>query len=54
MEAACRKAGLRFAAAPHSLSTDNAAMIAFAAGLRFNAGFVSSVSEEIDPNLALA
>jgi N6-L-threonylcarbamoyladenine synthase len=39
-------------AAPQ-LCTDNAAMIAFAASLRFEAGFRSEVSEEIDPNLAL-
>jgi hypothetical protein len=29
-------------------------MIAFAAALRFRAGFRSAFSEEIDPNLALA
>jgi hypothetical protein len=29
-------------------------MIAFAAALRFQTGFRSEVSEEIDPNLALA
>jgi N6-L-threonylcarbamoyladenine synthase len=54
LQAACDSARLRFLAAPASLSTDNAAMIAFAAALRFEQGFVSSVSEEIDPNLALA
>ncbi len=54
LEKACTAAGLRFLAAPPSLSTDNAVMIAFAAGLRFGAGFESSVREEIDPNLALA
>ena len=53
MQSAADKAGLRFLAAAPSLSTDNAVMIAFAAGLRFEAGFVSSVAEEIDPNLAL-
>jgi tRNA A37 threonylcarbamoyltransferase TsaD len=36
------------------LCTDNAAMIAFAAMLRLQRGFQSSVTEEIDPNLALA
>jgi N6-L-threonylcarbamoyladenine synthase len=36
------------------LCTDNAAMIAFAALLRFRTGFSSSIEEEIDPNLALA
>jgi tRNA A37 threonylcarbamoyltransferase TsaD len=36
------------------LCTDNAAMIAFAASLRLQNGFESRVTEEIDPNLALA
>jgi N6-L-threonylcarbamoyladenine synthase len=40
--------------APPLLCTDNAAMIAFAASLRFRAGHRSEVSQEIDPNLALA
>lgn len=50
---ACDRAGLRLLAAPYSLTTDNAAMIAFAAGLRFASGAVSSVADEIDPNLPL-
>lgn len=54
MDAACAEAGLRFLAAPPSLATDNAAMIAFAAMLRSQRGFTSEVTEEIDPNLALA
>jgi N6-L-threonylcarbamoyladenine synthase len=54
MEEQCRKAGLRLLTAPPRLCTDNAAMIAFAASLRFQAGDRSAVSEEIDPNLALA
>jgi N6-L-threonylcarbamoyladenine synthase len=49
----CRAGGLRLLAAPPWLSTDNAAMIAFAASLRFGAGQRSEVTEEIDPNLAL-
>jgi len=49
----CREAGLRLLTAPPRLCTDNAAMIAFAAALRFQAGFRSAVIEEIDPNLAL-
>jgi len=49
----CREAGLRLLTAPARLCTDNAAMIAFAAALRFQVGFRSAVSEEIDPNLAL-
>jgi N6-L-threonylcarbamoyladenine synthase len=51
---ACAAAQMRFLAAEPSLSTDNAAMIAFAAMLRAQNGFVSKISEEIDPNLALA
>jgi N6-L-threonylcarbamoyladenine synthase len=53
MKRECESAGLRFIAAPKSLTTDNAAMIAFAAFLRFEKGLRSSVTEEIDPNLAL-
>jgi tRNA N6-adenosine threonylcarbamoyltransferase len=49
----CGKAGLRLLTAAPRLCTDNAAMIAFAAALRFQAGHRSAVSEEIDPNLAL-
>jgi N6-L-threonylcarbamoyladenine synthase len=49
----CRESGLRLLTAPPRLCTDNAAMIAFAASLRFRAGQKSEVSEEIDPNLAL-
>jgi len=49
----CGDAGLRLLTAPPRLCTDNAAMIAFAAALRFGAGQSSEVSEEIDPNLAL-
>lgn len=48
----CREGGLRLLTAPPRLCTDNAAMIAFAAALKFQAGFHSAVSEEIDPNLA--
>lgn len=54
LQDACTRAGLRFVAAPRSLTTDNAAMIAFAALLRFEQGRTSDVAEEIDPNLALA
>jgi len=53
LEKACAKAKLEFKTAEPSLCTDNAAMIAFAAMLKMEAGFVSSVTEEIDPNLAL-
>jgi N6-L-threonylcarbamoyladenine synthase len=54
MKESSRAAGLRLLTAPPRLCTDNAAMIAFAASLRFAAGDRSSVTEEIDPNLALA
>ncbi|MDQ6940685.1 MAG: tRNA (adenosine(37)-N6)-threonylcarbamoyltransferase complex transferase subunit TsaD [Verrucomicrobiota bacterium] len=54
MNAACERSGLRFLSAPNALTTDNAAMIAFAAMLRFQIGLKSDVTEEIDPNLALA
>ncbi|HYJ05867.1 MAG TPA: tRNA (adenosine(37)-N6)-threonylcarbamoyltransferase complex transferase subunit TsaD [Chthoniobacterales bacterium] len=54
MGEACGKAGVRLRTAPPQLCTDNAAMIAFAASLRFRAGFSSKVTQEIDPNLALA
>jgi N6-L-threonylcarbamoyladenine synthase len=50
---ACSRNGFEFKNAESSLCTDNAAMIAFAALLRFQAGFESQVTEEIDPNLAL-
>ncbi len=53
MEIACVAARLNFIPAPRALCTDNAAMIAFAAGLRYEAGAVSDVTAEIDPNLAL-
>jgi N6-L-threonylcarbamoyladenine synthase len=53
MAESCGKAGLCLLTAPPRLCTDNAAMIAFAASLRFRAGFRSAVNEEIDPNLAL-
>jgi N6-L-threonylcarbamoyladenine synthase len=47
------RAGVRLLTAAPRLCTDNAAMIAFAAALRFRAGFSSEVIQEIDPNLAL-
>lgn len=53
MGAACGKAGVRLLTAAPRLCTDNAAMIAFAASVRFRAGFNSKVTQEIDPNLAL-
>ncbi len=54
LEEECARLGLEFKAAASWLCTDNAAMIAFAALLRLRAGFRSKVTDEIDPNLALA
>jgi N6-L-threonylcarbamoyladenine synthase len=54
MNDACIRAGMKFLTAVPELCTDNAAMIAFAASLRLNAGFESALTQEIDPNLALA
>ena len=51
-EASSRK-GFEFKSAEPWLCTDNAAMIAFAALLRLQAGFQSKITGEIDPNLAL-
>ena len=51
---ACKRAGFEFKGAEPWLCTDNAAMIAFAASLQLQNGFESKVTEEIDPNLALA
>jgi N6-L-threonylcarbamoyladenine synthase len=50
---ACEREALRFQSAESWLCTDNAAMIAFAAILKLESGFVSNLAEEIDPNLAL-
>jgi N6-L-threonylcarbamoyladenine synthase len=54
LRVACDGEGFRFKSAEPWLCTDNAVMIAFAASLRLDAGFESKVTEEIDPNLALA
>ena len=51
---ACVREGFEFKNAEPWLCTDNAAMIAFAGLLRLQAGFQSEVTEEIDPDLALA
>src|SRR5262249_29694186 len=53
MRDASSRKGIEFKSADPWLCTDNAAMIAFAALLRLQAGFNSQVTEEIDPNLAL-
>jgi N6-L-threonylcarbamoyladenine synthase len=54
MSDACNRAGMKLLTAVPELCTDNAAMIAFAASLRLNAGFESELTQEIDPSLALA
>ncbi len=54
MNDACNRAGMKSLTAVPELCTDNAAMIAFAASLHLNAGFESELTQEIDPNLALA
>jgi N6-L-threonylcarbamoyladenine synthase len=53
MTAACEGERMQVLFAAPELCTDNAAMIAFVAALRLDAGFQSSVTDEIDPNLAL-
>ena len=50
---ACEENGIELLVADPWLCTDNAAMIAFAAMLRLEAGFISGLADEIDPNLAL-
>jgi tRNA N6-adenosine threonylcarbamoyltransferase len=54
MNDACHRAGIKLLTAVPELCTDNAAMIAFAAALHFGVGLSSEVTQEIDPNLALA
>jgi N6-L-threonylcarbamoyladenine synthase len=54
MREACICKGIEFKSAEPWLCTDNAAMIAFAALLRLQAGCESQVTEEIDPNLKVA
>ena len=51
---ACKRHGFEFKTAEPWLCTDNAAMIAFAAMLKLKNDVSSSVTQEIDPNLALA
>ncbi len=54
MRETCVRKGIEFKSAEPWLCTDNAAMIAFAALLRLRVGYESQVTDEIDPNLALA
>ena len=49
----CKRSGLDLFLAAPSLTTDNAAMIAFAALHRFQAGHRSSLEENVNPNLPL-
>ncbi|HUF60678.1 MAG TPA: tRNA (adenosine(37)-N6)-threonylcarbamoyltransferase complex transferase subunit TsaD [Verrucomicrobiales bacterium] len=50
-EDACVRAGLELILAPRELTTDNAAMIAYCAGLYLQADRPSGLDAEIDPNL---
>jgi N6-L-threonylcarbamoyladenine synthase len=54
MGAECAAAGVRLLLAPPQLCTDNAAMIAYVAALRFEAGFTNHLAAEISPNLQFA
>jgi len=53
LQAACADAALDFRPCPPTLSTDNAAMIVFAAWLHLRQGHRSLLTEDIDPNLLL-
>ena len=50
----CTEEGLALLLAQPGYSTDNAAMIGFAAVQRFHAGFTSALEADVDPNLPLA
>ena len=52
-ERACGSRGIEFLVALPAWCTDNAAMIAAAARMAFEAGATTPVQEDIDPNLAL-
>ena len=45
--------GVQVHMTPPTLATDNAAMIAYAARLRFRAGFQTALDEDINPNMPL-
>lgn len=51
LEAECSKGRVRLLMAPQALCTDNAAMIAFVAALRFASGAASELDAEIQPSL---
>lgn len=50
----CEQAGIELAMPPAALTTDNAAMIAYAALLKAEAGQFSPLDAPVDPNLRLA
>ena len=47
----CAKEGLQLLLAEPRYTTDNAAMIAFAAMQRWKTGFTSPLETDVDPNL---
>ena len=49
----CEQEGVALLLAQPRYSTDNAAMIAFAAAQRWKAGFRSALESDVDPNLSL-
>ncbi|MDC3255520.1 tRNA (adenosine(37)-N6)-threonylcarbamoyltransferase complex transferase subunit TsaD, partial [bacterium] len=53
-EVCAHKAGLKLLIAPPSLTTDNAAMIAYVAWQKAQRGLFSMLEEDVDPNLKLA
>ena len=54
LAAQCKKLGVELVLPPNSLTTDNAAMIAFAGVLKAQAGQFSPLETPVDPNLKLA
>ncbi len=54
LQDACAAHGLELRLAAPALTTDNAAMIGYVAGLKHRLGFASTLEEDIDPNLPLA
>jgi N6-L-threonylcarbamoyladenine synthase len=53
MQERCVAEGMDLLLAQPKYSTDNAAMIAFAAAQRFRAGYTSALEVDVDPNLSL-
>ena len=53
LSATCSARGIELLLAEPSLCTDNAAMIAYVASLRADAGHANDLAEDIDPNLRL-